>query len=389
MPVKPQRHRGRVTLKDIAEELGVAVSTVSNAYNRPDQLSEALRARILAAAAALGYGGPDPKARHLRRGTSTTIGLVYPSRLSYAFTDPMAALFIRGVAEEVERHGYGLLLVGGPAEDLAEDAPTGAPAARASVDGFVLHSFTDDDPLLRAALDRKLPSVLVDNPTATVLPCVAIDDASAAAAAMEHVLALGHRRVGVLSLDLTLEAVGGVVAPERRGTARYRATRERLAGYARAMRAAGLSWERDAVVFESLDNTVEGGARAAAALIGMRPRPTALLAMSDQLAFGALAFAAGAGLRVPEDLSVVGFDDVPSAARSTPPLTTVHQPAVAKGREAGRLLLAAMRGEEAPSCVWLPTHLEVRGSTGAAPAKGDGADEGWADENGADEGAAS
>ena len=364
MDVKAQRYGRRVTLKDVAAAVGVAPSTVSNAYNRPDQLSEALRGRILATAERMGYAGPDPRARNLRRGTSTTIGLVYPSRLSYAFTDPMAALFIQGVAEEVERYGYGLLLVGGPSDDPAEGAPQGAPAQRAPVDGFVLHAFSDDDPLYTSALARKLPTVLVDNPSATDLPCVAIDDAAAAASAAEHLLALGHHELGVLSLELTLDALGGIIGPERQAQARYRATRERLAGYRRAVTAAGLSWEDHVVVAESLDNTVDEGRRGARLLASHQPRPTALLAMSDQLAFGALAFAHEEGLSVPGDLSIVGFDDVPSAARSNPALTTVHQPTVRKGREAGRLLLAALRGEGASARVWLPTELVVRASTG-------------------------
>ena len=367
MDVKSPRGERRVTLKDVAEAVGVATSTVSNAYNRPDQLSETLRRRILATAERMGYAGPDPQARSLRKGTSTTIGLVYPSRLSYAFTDPMAALFVQGAAEEVERHGYGLLLVGGPADDLDPDAPQGAPVQRALVDGFILHAFADDDPLYRTALARRLPTVLVDEPAASDLPCVAIDDAAAAAGAVAHLLALGHRRFGVLSLELTLDAVGGLIDTALRGLARYRATRERLAGYTRAVEAAGLSWERDVAVFESLDNTVAEGARGTALLWGLEPRPTAILAMSDQLAFGALGYAAEAGIRVPEQLSVVGYDDVPSAARSSPALTSVHQPAVRKGRESGRLLLAAMRGEVERGCVWLPTHLVARASTGPAP----------------------
>lgn len=364
MAVKGGSDKRHVTLKDVAEAVGVAPSTASNAYNRPDQLSDALRRRILATAEKLGYSGPDPRARSLRRGMSTTIGLVYPSRLSYAFTDPMAALFVQGVAEEVERYGFGLLLVGGPADDPAEEAPTGAPVGRALVDGFVLHSFADDDPLYTAALARRLPTVVVDNPAATDLPCVALDDAAAAEGAARHLLGLGHRRFGVLSLELTLDAAGGIVNRERLASARYRAARERLAGYAGALRAAGLSMEHDAVVFESVDNTVAEGERGARLLWRQEPRPTALLAMSDQLAFGALSFASHTHLTVPGDLSVVGFDDVPSAARSTPALTTVHQPTVRKGQEAGRLLLRALRGDVERACVWLPTRLVVRATTG-------------------------
>jgi DNA-binding LacI/PurR family transcriptional regulator len=372
--VKAGDYDRRVTLKDVARAVGVAPSTVSNAYNRPDQLSESLRARILATAERMGYAGPDPRARDLRRGTSTTIGLVYPSRLSYAFTDPMAALFIQGLAEEVERYGYGLLLVGGPADDPAVGAPQGTPVQRAPVDGFVLHAFADDDPLFTAALARRLPTVVVDNPAATDLPCVAIDDAAAAAGAAAHLLALGHRSIGVLSLELTLEPVGGLIGARRQAQARYRATRERLTGYRRALTDAGLAWDAHAVVFESIDNTVAEGRRGARLLWEAAPRPTALLAMSDQLAFGALAFARERGLSVPGDLSVIGFDDVPSSARSSPALTTVHQPTVRKGREAGRLLLRALHGESAPARVWLPTELALRASTGppGPPAGGDG-----------------
>src|SRR5690606_21420728 len=110
--VKGRKAAGRVTLADIAAELGIARSTVSNAYNRPDQLSDDLRQKILAAAARLGYAGPDPAARSLRKGVRDVIGVVYPSELSYAFADPAAALFIEGIAHEVEAAGYGLLLIG-------------------------------------------------------------------------------------------------------------------------------------------------------------------------------------------------------------------------------------------------------------------------------------
>ena len=372
MDVKPRKDSSRITLKAIAEDLGVAPSTVSNAYNRPDQLSPALRERVLARARELGYAGPNPTAASLRRGKTGAVGLVFPNSLSYTFTDPIAAAFVRGVAGEVERAGYGLLLIGGFfAEDDAGEQEVGARretflAAKANVDGFVLYNLPRGDPLLETALGRKLPTVLVDDPDVEDVPSVIVEDEVGAYRAAEHVLALGHKRLGVISLELDLNARGGLIGSERRKRAAYRPTQTRLQGYAAAVRAAGLSWE-EVLVYETEDNSVEQGRKAAAALLA-RPsdvRPTALLAMSDQLALGALAYATESGVHVPEDLSIVGYDDSVLAARATPPLTTVRQPYVDKGRIAGEMLLARLRGET-PTSRSLETELVIRGSSGRA-----------------------
>lgn len=359
MAVKGRKAAGRVTLADIAAELGIARSTVSNAYNRPDQLSDDLRQKILAAAARLGYAGPDPAARSLRKGVSNVIGVVYPSELSYAFTDPAAALFIEGIAHEVEAAGYGLLLIG----TLAPDAGRPPPIGTANVDGLIVHCFAEQDPLFDLALSRKLPAVMVDNSGVTGYPHVAIDDEGGARAAAEHLLARGHTRLGVASMEMDVEVVGGIVGRKRQEEIGYASVRARLDGYRRAVEAAGLDWDRDVVVFEASDNRPVDGAEAASALLATRPRPTAILAMSDQLAFGVLGYATDSGLRVPQDVAVVGFDDLPSASRTTPPLTTVHQPTVEKGKEAARLLIAQLRGEEHPGSVHLETHLVVRESS--------------------------
>jgi len=354
----PQAPGRRVTIKDVAAALGVAQSTVSNAYNRPDQLSAELRERVLATAEAMGYQGPDPAARSLRRGVSNVIGVVYPSELSYAFTDPAAALFIEGIAREAEAAGYALMLIGTPPRDDVAVVPVRS----ANVDGLIVHCFADGDPHFDVALSRGLPQVMVDNTGVEGVPHVAIDDEGGARRAAEHLLARGHERLGVIAMDLALEAERGIAGPERQAGASYAAVRARLAGYRAAVEAAGRDWERDIVVYETPENVPAEGALAAAALLALRPRPTALLAMSDQLAFGALAHAREAGLAVPDDVAVVGFDDLPSAARTTPPLTTVHQPTSEKGRWAGRLLLAQLRGEPVPAPVVLPTHLVVRES---------------------------
>ncbi len=371
MDVKSSQPLRRVTLKAIAEDLGVAPSTVSNAYNRPDQLSPALRAKVLERAKELGYAGPDPMAASLRRGKTGAVGLVFPNSLSYTFTDPIAASFVRGVAGEVERSGYGLLLVGGFfTEDKGEDQEgSGAQretflAAQANVDGFVLYNLSSDDPLLETALGRNLPTVLVDNPDVADVPSVIVEDEVGAYKAAEHLLSLGHKRLGVISLELDLNAKGGLIDLARQKRAAYRPTQTRLKGYAAAVQAAGLAWG-EVLVYETEDNSVEQGRKAAATLLSHLRPPTALLAMSDQLALGALAYATEWGVRVPADLSVVGYDDSVLAARASPPLTTVRQPYVDKGRIAGEMLLTKLRGET-PTSRSLETELVVRDSSGKA-----------------------
>lgn len=364
MGVKSEK---KVTLKDIAQALGVATSTVSNAYNRPDQLSPELREQIFETARRLGYSGPDPMARGLRRGRVGAIGVVYPDRLSYAFTDPVAPLFIQGIALEAEQAGYGLLLVGStPQEDSTL-------AATASVDGFVVQCFADGDPLYQTVIGRRLPSVLVDNFSDTPdLPWVTVDDVGGARAAAEHLIALGHRRLGIASLELTRQSVSGILTLEQQARASYGPTRARLQGYRAAVEAAGLSWERDVVVYECSENTLEEGRRAAVVLLSQSPRPTAILAMSDQLALGVLEHAARQGIAVPTGLSVVGFDDAPMAAQTTPSLTTVRQDHVEKGRRAGQMLLALLEGSPALEPVVLPTRLIVRESSGPPSSMADG-----------------
>ena len=358
MDINPKSGGRRATLKEVAAELGVAPSTVSNAYNRPDQLSVALRERVFETAKRLGYAGPDPLARGLRRRRAGAVGVLYENRLSYAFADPAEVLFLQGVSMVTEEEGLGLLLLSGaPGEERHPEVITGA-----VVDGFVLHSMAEDDPLVDAALGRRLPTVLVDQPRLGDLPVVSIDDEAAARSAAEHLVDLGHRRFGVVAFALAPGVRDGIAGLDRQEAATYRVSRSRLRGYAAAIADAGLSWA-EVPVYECAENVPERGRIAAEALLARDPQPTAILTFSDQLALGALEAARSRGLSVPRDLSVVGFDDVPEAARATPPLTTIQQPHVGKGMLAGRTLLAQLRGEEAPSPALLPTRLVVRGST--------------------------
>ena len=354
----------RVTVKEVAAELGISPSTVSNAYNRPDQLSSELRERVFETARELGYSGPDPFGRGLRQRRANVVGVLFRDNLSYAFADPAAVLFMEGVSEAVEEAGLGMLLLpGGSLGKRDTEAIRGA-----AVDGVLIHSMAADDPLVSAAVERRLPAVVVDQPPVEAIPSVGIDDEGAAREAAEHLLELGHRHLGVASFRLALEARSGMVEPERRGVATLRPSGARLRGVEAATRAAGISW-KDVPVYECAVSSPAEGKVAAEALFACEPRPTAILALSDQLAFGVIEAALGMGLSVPQDLSVVGFDDVPEAARSTPPLTTLHQPHVDKGLQAGRKLVAQLRNEDpgGPQELVLPTRLVVRGSTAQAP----------------------
>jgi DNA-binding LacI/PurR family transcriptional regulator len=324
----------RVTLKTIAEAVGVSRTTVSNAYNRPDQLAPELRDRILGTARELGYSGPDPAARRLRSGRRDAVGLLAGEGLSYTFADPASAMLLQGIARATEDAGVALLVV--PERGGVRDAV---------VDAFCLYSMAAEHPNVAAARDRGLPLVVVDEPRLAGHAFVGIEQRNGARLAVEHLLALGHRRFAVLA------------APVRRAV-----HRERLGGYRDALDAAGIAWP--AVPCFAMRATVpEQGLEGARLALAAEPRPTALVAATDQLALGALEAAREAGVRVPEELSIVGFDDVPGAAWSRPALTTVRQPLLEKGEVAGRLLSGGADGRE----VILPVELVVRGSTSGVP----------------------
>lgn len=353
-----QAHSGRATLKQVAEELGVSAMTVSNAYNRPNQLSVALRERVFEAAQRLGYAGPDPTARGLRHGRTGALGVLYDSPLSYAFDDAAAVAFFRGVSSVAERERLGLLLVPGSFGEERDAAAIG----NAMVDGFVVYSVAEGDLLLAAALERGRPVVVVDQPFVEGVPFVRVDDAAAARSTAEHLLGLGHRRFAVVSFGLRRDGLKGFADLERQGASRYRVSRARLGGYAAALSEAGIPWS-DVPVFECPGSSRSLGGEAARVLLSLPERPTAILATSDRLATGVLEAAVEAGLSVPAQLSVVGFDDTPEAASSEPPLTTVAQDHLEKGRLAARLLIARLRGEELESAEPLSTWLVVRGSS--------------------------
>ena len=364
-PVRPDR----LTLQQVAADVGVSAKTVSNAFTRPDQLSPATRKRVLAAAARLGYPGPNPLAAGLRRGRVGALGFAYDNALSYAFDDPVAIAVLAGISAGAEQAGSGLLLVPGSAPAERNTAAV----ASAVIDGLIVFSLADDDPLLDAVLARQLPLIVIDQPDPSPLrspsddgstPWIGIDDRVAAAGAAAHLLALGHQRLGVVSFALARHRVRGIADEAAQQAATYAVTRRRLDGYRDAVVRAGTDWSTVAVA-AGATSAVNEGAAMAAALLARTPRPTGLLCMSDRLAEGALQSARRLGLRVPDDLSIIGFDDAPGAGALQ--LSTVRQPHRRKGELAARTLLDLIAQRRTEPVQLLPTELIVRASTGPPP----------------------
>src|SRR6476469_7595792 len=208
---RPIRTRRQATLASLAAELGVSRTTVSNAYNRPDQLSPELRRRVLETARRLGYPGPDPVARSLRTRKAGAVGLLLTENLSYAFRDPAALGFLEGLALACEGAGQGLHLV--PVNPEREDVTA---VHSAGVDGFVVYSVPDDDPHLAAVLSRPVPPVVCAQPRV-----VGIDDHAAITELAGRLITLWHRNIGVLCMRLARDRNDGFASVSRQRTAHF------------------------------------------------------------------------------------------------------------------------------------------------------------------------
>jgi DNA-binding LacI/PurR family transcriptional regulator len=349
----------RVTLQTIADEVGVSRMTVSNAFSRPDQLSAALRDRILSVAEKLGYVGPDPTARALASGTTGTVGLLMSDTLQFTLTDEVAMAFIAAIADELAPTGLALTLLS------AAPREGSVPARDVAMDGALVYSCDMTSPAVGWLMRRRLPLVFIDQPPAPGITSVNIDDRAGARAAAEHVLSLGHRRVGIVTSGFGGEF--GVLDDPRTARLAY-VESERMLGWLDALDAAKV---RPTVVRLPHGDPQDIGYAGAETLLALDDRPTAILAFSDATARGVISAVEDKGLDVPNDLSVVGFDDNPVGRRTRPALTTVRQDVDAKGRAAVQALTTAIEraknrpGGRAKHLV-LPTALVVRESTAAA-----------------------
>jgi DNA-binding LacI/PurR family transcriptional regulator len=358
--------RRRATLASLAAELKVSRTTISNAYNRPDQLSTELRERILATAKRIGYAGPDPVARSLRTRRAGAVGLVITEPLTYSFSDPAALNFVAGLAESCEEVGQGLLLVAvGPGRSL--DEGSGA-VLSAGVDGFVVYAAADDDPYLQLVLERRLPVVVVDQPADVPgASRVCIEDRAAMRELADYVIGLGHREIGLLTMRLGGERRAGdtgatLVSPERLRSSNFHVQSERIAGVRDAMLAAGLD-PGELTIVESAEHGPTSGGTAAELALLTNPRITALMCTADVLAVSAMDHLRARGIYVPGQMTLTGFDGVPEALKRG--LTTVAQSSLEKGRRAGALLHNPPRSG-LPVIDVLPTEL-IRGRTTGPP----------------------
>jgi DNA-binding LacI/PurR family transcriptional regulator len=346
---------GKVTLQTIADRVGVSRTTVSNAFSRPDQLSEDLRDRIRAVADELGYGGPDPLARSLRSGRAGVIGILLTHTLGHALRDPYPGAFLGGVADAIGDADTGLLLLPLPPGD------TDCRAVRnAAVDGFIVSSLPEGHLALEVVLSRGVPLVTVDSPRLDGVPFVSADDRLAGRELGQRVFGLGHRDVLVVTFALAGTNKAEITdADVEQGT--YRVARERARGLLEAAVAVGVP--RNQLVLRDASLTQPETARdiVKSALTSSRP-PTAIVCLADQFALDALDTARELGLSVPKDVSITGYDDIPAARVAQ--LTTVRQPTADKGRHALRLLRKA---DSDTGDVTVPHELIERHSLGPAP----------------------
>jgi DNA-binding LacI/PurR family transcriptional regulator len=339
-------------LADVAKAAGVSQGTASNVFNRPELVKAEVRERVEAAAKRLGYAGPDPKGRLLRAGKVNAIGVVIGDETAYCFQDPYTRELMAGIAEVCDQHGAGVSLI-----STRQRSEAGWRVQTALVDGFIVQYGRVRESFVAAVHERRLPLVSIDLDGGPGTSSVYVDDRQGAYLAARHLLELGHRDIALLALESCLPPRFGDSTVDRLRASEYRFSRERSAGYAAALAERGLALEALPIVEVPNDRTT--GRRYVRELLAQQPGTTALLAMSDVIALAACDAAREAGLRVPEDLSVVGFDDVAEGAAAEPPLTTVRQPIAEKGRAAARLIFSA----DAPRCQVLPVELVVRGTT--------------------------
>ncbi|MDD7968459.1 LacI family DNA-binding transcriptional regulator [Actinomycetospora lemnae] len=342
----------RVTLDDVARRAGVSTATASRALGDHPHVAAATRARVREAAEALDYVA-SPEATRLAGGPTGRVAVLVPHPSRWFFGELLEGLEAALRAADLD---LVIFRVGGPEERAAFFARL---PARRKVDAVVVLAFAVDE-LEHARLASLGVDVVAAGGRVASYPSVGIDDHVAGRQAMDHLVHLGHRRIGMIAVgDTQRSGAGpsgkdvGCLAPEPDG---------RTSAWRAALGDAGIAPDDELVVTVPWGG--EGGADGMARLLGLRSPPTAVFAHDDETALGAIRTLRRAGLRVPEDLSVIGVDDHPLAALTD--LTTVAQPVRAQGRRAGELVVAALRGELAdglPPAELLPTRLVLRGTT--------------------------
>jgi DNA-binding LacI/PurR family transcriptional regulator len=332
--------RNRTTITDLAREVGLSKTAVSFAFNAPERLAATTLKRILDKAAELGYA-PDPLARRLARRSSGNLGVLIPQGLPQAFVHPHFQELFQGVGAFCESHHLSLTILPPLEGSLV------AAVQNAAVDGVITLGFTPSAPFVELLAKRGLPLVTVDSRVDRTIPSVTFRDQEAAHDLMATVLARGFRRIHVLTFPTTKPEVGG--------NAGSRALTRRMKGIHEAIEQSGIPGITLTTSPSSV--SVEGAKRALRAEPWTQGRPQVIVCLSDAQAAGVYEYAEGAGLRIPEDLSVTGFDGCTVLKHLRPVLTTVVQPGFLKGRLAAALMDDQWQGRPVRHLVLKPRRI--------------------------------
>ncbi len=330
-------------LQHIAKIAGVSKSTVSRVINNQPNVSENTRQRVLEAIQTSGYR-PNEAARALVTHQTRVLSIVIPTALSATFTDPYFPALVQSISLAANERNYAIMLwVGNSAEEA--DRYCDRILNNGFFDGVILASAVDDDPLLKRLVQTELPYVLIGPAQQQVLCNIDVDNRSASCDAVTHLLKLGCRRVATITGPLNTGAA-----------------RDRLAGYRDALGQAGMTVDDSLIEERNFDEASGYGAMTRL----IERKIDAVFCASDMMALGALRALLDSGLHVPNDVALVGFDDMPFAATTHPPLTTVRQPLAELGRKAVNLLMSLIEGEPLQTKqVTLTAHLIVRSTCGA------------------------
>ena len=334
-----------LTLEEIGRRAGVSRSTVSRVINNHASVSPQVRRRVLEVVQETGYQ-PHAAARSLAAQRTRVIGLVVPRSVQAFFADPFFPRLIQGIAQACNAHDYTLSLFMFHSE-AEENNLYPRVLSRGLIDGVIISSSLEDDPLIPRLLESNMPFVIQGRPLISApAHYVDVDNTVGAHSAVTHLIRLGHRRIGHIAGPFNT-SVG----------------RDRREGYVNALLGRAMEVREELIVESDFSET--GGYIAARQLLARNV--DAIFAASDTLAFGALRLLREAGCRVPDDVAVVGFDDLAAAALTQPPLTTVRQPIRQTGIAAVETLVDVIEnGEEPVHRVILPTQLIVRQSCGAS-----------------------
>jgi len=333
-------NRPSVNLEEIAKLSGVSRSTVSRVINNHPRVNPKTRERVYEVIQRLDYH-PSAAARRLAGGRTNILGLVIPMGVPRLFTDPFFPLLIQGVSQACSAHDHSVMLW--VAEPEYERRTIRQVLQNKMIDGVIIASAILDDPLLEALMEGDLPFILVGrHPAAPQVSYVDVDNFNSSREVVTYLLRLGYQRIGTIS-----------------GPQNMIAGLDRLEGYKAALRQWGVPVDPDFTV--EGDFTEDGGYNAMQRLLPHHPQ--ALFCASDAMAIGAMRALREASLRVPENVAVASFDDLPFSAHSEPPLTTVRQPIQRLGAVAVETLMEIIAHPEAPPrCVILPTELVIRAS---------------------------